>query len=147
MTERPTKRDVFDELLTGKPDDTLFVIFNPRVKGVSVPARLANQTSVALEVGLNMICPIRDLLSHAGGFSGLFRFRGTPAYVHVPWDAVFWIGRGLGTDACVGIEWPADMPADAGHDSEPVKRKRGLPAGWSVIEGGKMSGPNTRGAA
>ena len=136
----PNKREVFDELLTNKPDHTLFVIFDPRVKGVSVPPHLAKQPSVALEVGLNMVVPIRDLLSHAGGFSGTFSFGRVPCYVHVPWEAVFWIGRGLGTDAAVGIEWTADAPADAEHASEEVtqvRKRPALPAGWAVFNGGR----------
>ncbi len=149
MTDHPTKREVFDELLANKPHDSIFVLFDPRVRGASVPAHLAGKTHCALEVGLNMIVPIRDLLSHAGGFSGVFSFNRVPCYVHVPWEAVFWIGRDLGTDAAVGIEWGESVPRDALHQSEEVTQtKRRLPAGWSVIEGGKnVSGPNTRGAA
>ncbi len=150
MTDKPTKREVFDALLSNG-DKTLFVMFDPRAAGVSVPAHLKGKTHVSLEVGLQMIVPIKDLLSHAGGFSGVFSFNRTPCYVHVPWAAVFWIGRDLGLDSCVGVEWPADVPRDALHKSDEVtevRKRPALPKGWAVIDGGRaVSGPNTRGAA
>lgn len=157
---KPSKRDVFDQLLTSRPDGSLFVLFDPRVKGASVPAHLATKTHMALEVGLNMVVPIRDLLSHAEGFSGVFSFNRVPVYVHVPWSAVFWIGRDIGTPACVGIEWPEDAPrdavlagaAEAREEKTGVRKRprREVPAGWRVIEGGgngEPSGPQTRGVA
>jgi hypothetical protein len=154
---KPSKREVFDQLLAARPDESIFVMFDPRVKGASVPPHLAPMTSVMLEIGLNMIVPIKDLLSHAGGFSGVFSFNRVPAYVHVPWSAVFWIGRDVGRESVMGVDWPEDRPADlvpAGvreaAKSGVHKRPRELPKGWRVIEGGgngEPSGPQTRGVA
>ncbi len=150
---KPSKRTVFDTLLE-QADKSLFVAFDPRAKGVSVPAHLAVKQHVTLEVGLNMVVPIKDLLSHAGGFSGVFSFNRVPCYVHVPWSCVFWIGRDIGTPACVGVEWPEDVPRDAVVAEEVTgvrkRPKRELPEGWRVLEGGgngAPSGPSTKGVA
>jgi len=148
---------------------SVLVYLDSRRIGVVVPRRL-RQPVLALQLGLNLPNPIRDLLIDDDGWSATLSFGGEPHRVCVPWRAVF----GIFGDTGIGKDWPADIPQDAPQNVLPQRaadvtrriqlpmpplpkshpplqaqeKRRTLPPWMRIIEGGKSEkkdpppGPN-----
>lgn len=89
----------------------------------TLPIDLKQQSHVILDIGYDMAIPIPDLKVDHRGVSGTLVFNHRPAWVYFRWaDVVQYRLR----DAPV-LSSPPPAP----------KKKRALPKGWAVLEGGK----------
>lgn len=140
---RSGKDEALRELL--RTHHSVYVHFDSRRAGVLVPEQLRGNPQLSLVLGLNLPVPVKDLLIDNKGWSAKLSFNQAPYNVFVPWEAVYLI---VG-DSGVGINYPSDTPTEAKvnktqdmskHEPIPVDRKKTLPVGWRVIEGGKKSG-------
>lgn len=142
----PPKKDVARALLLR---GSVFVYLDPRRDDVAVPAWLADQPQLVLQVGLDLPIPIPDLRVDDAGVYGTLSFNRAPFTVVVPWEAVF----ALWGDDGMGMVWAEDMPPEIaaeveqavkrGEDPKPKRtgppaRKREAPAPHRLraIEGG-----------
>lgn len=111
--------------------------------------------NVMLQVGLNLAVPIIDLEIDNAGWRGTLSFNRRGFFCDISWGAVFYI---VGVSG-VGCAWPEDVPPElmpavndeirraaesakhspsrAGLSPATGVKKRPLPRGWSVIDGGK----------
>jgi len=137
------KESCLRELL--RTHHSVFVHVNSKAEGVVLPTALMGRPQVALQLGLNLAVPVDDLQIDHRGWSATLSFNRLPSLCVVAWPAVFLMAGDSGT----GGFWPQDCPPDAVVDrvgdieeargvtpSAPEKRKT-LPPGWGVIDGGK----------
>jgi hypothetical protein len=114
----PTKIEVMNSLIA---DDNVLLHLDPRREDVvGVPAHLRNSPHVALEYGLNMPIPIRDLKIDEQGVAATLSFQRAPTYTFVPWAAVYAIT--IANDPQQrGMLWQDDIPSEmrAGNQSAP----------------------------
>jgi hypothetical protein len=111
-----------------------------------LPSHLNNRDSIVLELGLNLPVPIPDLYIGDGGFRATLSFDRRPFEVTVLWDAVFMFVVD-GDGGVVFDEARARAAGIAFEEDEPTAvRRRSLPPGWAVIEGGRADAP-PKGAA
>ena len=129
---------------------SVLVHFDARLPSVQVPAEYKNRPQLALEFGLNLPVPIRDLRIDITGLSATLSFNRRPSPVFVPWHAVYLIVADTGR----GAVWPSDAPAEADIPEKRatqlqevsaerptattprVEKRRTLPPNWRVIDGG-----------
>ncbi len=143
---------------------SVFVHVDTRRSGVMLPPEWMNKTHVTLQIGLDLVVPLRDLTFDHEGWSGTLSFNRSPFFCIIPWTAMF----GVISDQGVGGFWQGDLPpelvAERCTDSavqtppsaaaaEPAKlgsrrvlksvpagpkrENKKIPKGWGVIEGGK----------
>lgn len=112
----PPKKDVARALLLR---GSVFVYLDPRREGVTVPAWLADQPQLVLQVGLDLPIPIPDLRVDDAGVFGTLSFNRAPFTCAVPWEAVF----ALWGDDGMGMVWPEDMPAEIAAEVEQAARR------------------------
>ena len=129
---------------------SVFVHFDARLPSVQVPAEYKNRPQLALEFGLNLPVPIRDLRIDITGLSATLSFNRRPSPVFVPWHAIYLIIADTGR----GAVWEADAPPEAdtpgkrpagsqetpsertASTTPPAESRRTLPPNWRVIDGG-----------
>lgn len=119
MTPRiPTKLEVMNHLIA---DGNVLVHLDPRREGViGVPSHLRKSSHVALEYGLNMPIPIRDLEINEQGVAGTLSFQRVPTYTFVPWAAVYAIT--IANDPQQrGMLWESDIPVDKQRSDQQPK--------------------------
>lgn len=133
----PPKKDVARALLLR---GSVFVYLDPRRDGVTVPAWLAKQPQLVLQVGLDLPVPIPDLRVDDAGVYGTLSFNRSPFTCVVPWDAVFAL---WGDDARMGMVWPEDMPPEVEQAARRELGKRAGAAGSPKIDT-KHAGPKLR---
>jgi stringent starvation protein B len=117
----PPKKDVARALLLR---GSLFVHLDPRVDGVRVPAWLAAQPQLVLQVGLDMAIPIPDLRVDDDGVRGTLSFQRSPFECRVPWDSIFAL---VGDDGR-GMVWPDSMPFEIASEVAREADRRAHPA-------------------
>ncbi len=105
----PPKKEVALALLERS---SVHVYLDPRSKNVIVPAGLAKQPRLVLEIGLNMPVPIPDLRLDDEGMTCTLSFSRTPFFCAVPWTSVFAM---VGDDGR-GMVWPADVPPELANE-------------------------------
>src|SRR5689334_17645276 len=120
------------------------IILDGRRAGVFLPDHLIREKAVLLEIGHGMPKPVREIKLNDTGFQCELSIQGRPTFVMVPWSAVWGIAIGD-----TGRVWDDDKPLDVDSPKQKVRadevtkvasirgKRRALPAGWNVIEGGK----------
>jgi hypothetical protein len=109
------------------------VVLDARVPGVRVPKSLKGNPHVMFNLGLNLPVPITDLEITDKGWSATLSFNDGFYRCNVPWDAVLAIGV-------------PDTSFETSQSKAEVKRKT-LPPGWRVLDGGrKDEGPGDESA-
>lgn len=84
------------------------VHLDPRPAEVRVPSGFKRQPQLALQIGLNLPVPIRDLQIDDEGISCTLSFNRSPHFCFVPWSAVFAL---VGEDSR-GMVWPQSVPSE-----------------------------------
>jgi stringent starvation protein B len=87
---------------------SVMVHLDPRPADVRVPSWFKKQPQLALQIGLNLPVPIRDLQIDDEGVSCTLSFNRSPQFCFVPWHAVFAL---VGEDSR-GMVWPDSVPAE-----------------------------------
>lgn len=120
----PTKLEVMNTLLE---DDNVLLHLDPRRADViGVPEHLRKSPHVALEYGLNMPIPIRDLKIDEQGVAGTLSFQRAPTYTFVPWAAVYAIT--IANDPQQrGMLWESDIPIEMKTTQRPSEQKKPEP--------------------
>ena len=118
----PPKKAVAESLLEGP---SMLVHLDPRRPNVVVPPQFKKQPQLVLQIGLNLVIPIRDLVVDDEAISGTLSFNRSPFWCCVPWPAVYAL---VGEDGR-GLVWPEDVPSEIAvqaerADAEPTARKR-----------------------
>ena len=134
------KRFALEHLLAQEP--AVYLLINPDVPNVVLPP--LTMRPVVLLLGLNLPVPILDLRITDEGWSATLSFNRRPFKVEVPWSAVCEI---VNDDCTRGIRFPEDYPKDIDQQVEAratthrelraAEKRKTLPPGWGVIEGGK----------
>src|SRR4051812_9604387 len=141
----PQKKDVALPLLEGP---SLFVHLDPRRAGVLVPKAFTGQSSLVLQVGLNMAIAIPDLKVDEAAISCTLSFNRAPFWCRLPWNAVY----ALVGEEGHGMIWPEDVPPEVAQQMQrqasaakaaPPKRQR--PRLASVEPEGDDGGSRRRG--
>lgn len=132
----PPKKDVARALLLR---GSVLVHLDPRARGVVVPAWLAKQPQLVLQVGLDLPVPIPDLRVDDEGVFGTLSFNRSPFTCAVPWDSIFAL---FGEDG-MGMVWPDDLPSEIADEVQQAIDKSAGPKLRS-IEGGASEGASTR---
>jgi hypothetical protein len=133
----PSKAEVFCGLYT--QDSSVFLHVDARHLDVQLPEHLRGQPHVVLQIGRNCVIPISDLVADEAGVSCTLIFNRRPFWCAVPWDAVF--GIASADDPVRGALWDPPPEALAPMKSPaalPEIKRRTLPPGWAVIDGGKL---------
>jgi stringent starvation protein B len=116
--ELPSKQAVSLALLE---EESVYLHLDPRRPGVSVPAWLARQPQLTLQVGLrNMVIPIPDLHVGDDGITCTLSFNRAPFHCTVPWHALFAVVGESGR----GMVWPEDVPAEVVAQAQPLPEKK-----------------------
>ncbi len=105
MSKLPPKDEVLLELLR---HGSVFVHLDPRLEGVTVPAWLAEQPQLVLQLGYDLPIPIDDLEVDAQGWRATLSFNRSPFLCTVPWAAVF----ALVDEEGLGMLWPDSLPEE-----------------------------------
>jgi stringent starvation protein B len=84
------------------------VHLDPRPADVRIPSWFKKQPQLALQIGLNLPVPIRDLQIDDEGVSCTLSFNRSPHFCFIPWHAVFAL---VGEDGR-GMVWPDSVPAE-----------------------------------
>ena len=134
MQQRPAKKDVANTLLSR---GSLFLHLDPRAEGVVVPAWLAKQPQLVLQVGLDLPVPIPDLHIDDDGVCATLSFNRSGFACSVPWPSVFAL---VGDDG-MGVVWPEDMPPEIAAEVERATRAPAPRAALRAIDGGKDEAP------
>jgi stringent starvation protein B len=87
---------------------SVMVHLDPRPADVRVPSWFKKQPQLALQIGLNLPVPIRDLQIDDEGVSCTLSFNRSPHFCFIPWHAVFAL---VGEDSR-GMVWPDSVPAE-----------------------------------
>jgi stringent starvation protein B len=101
----PSKKEVVLALLERS---SVFIHLDPRRDQVVVPPWFKKQARLVLQVGLNMVIPIRDLNVDDECVSCTLSFNRSPYFCWIPWHAVFAL---VGEDQR-GMVWPDDVPPE-----------------------------------
>lgn len=101
----PPKKEVLTKLLE---QWSVMVHLDPRPTEVRVPSGFKKQPQLALQIGLNLPVPIRDLQIDDEGISCTLSFNRSPHFCFVPWSAVFAL---VGEDSR-GMVWPESVPSE-----------------------------------
>jgi stringent starvation protein B len=109
--ELPPKKAVAMALLEGP---SMLVHVDPRRAGVVVPPQFKRQAQLVLQIGLNLVIPIKDLLVDDDGISGTLSFNRSPFWCSLPWPAVYAL---VGEDGR-GMVWPEDVPPELAVEAE-----------------------------
>jgi stringent starvation protein B len=109
--ELPPKKAVAEALLEGP---SMLVHLDPRRAGVVVPPHFKKQPQLVLQMGLNLVIPIKDLAVDHEGISGTLSFNRSPFWCNVPWLAVYAL---VGEDGR-GMVWPEDVPPELAAQAE-----------------------------
>jgi len=139
------KRRTFEYLLC--EERSVFVYLDPRPPDVVVPGEFKGQPVLNLQFGLNL--PVHtELQVEDDGLVTTLSFHRRPFRCEVPWTAVFAI---VGESDHRGRVFEQDVPAEVRAveqqerrekplPSHQTERRRTLPPGWSVVDGGKNAG-------
>ncbi len=118
----PPKKEVALLLMKGP---SVFVHLDPRKKGVIVPKGFSGQPQLVLQVGLDMVIPIRDLEVTDDAITCTLSFSRTPFWCSMPWTAIYAL---VGEDGR-GMVWPEDVPPEvAAQSAQPTQSKSSPPA-------------------
>ncbi len=101
----PPKKEV---MLAFLEKTSVFIHLDPRHAEVVVPPWFKKQAQLALQVGLNMPVPIRDLSVDDECVSCTLSFNRSPFFCWIPWAAIFAL---VGEDQR-GMVWPDDVPPE-----------------------------------
>jgi hypothetical protein len=127
---RVDKNIAFAHML--RSESSFYIHINPSKPGVVLPDHLPKDKTVALQLGNGLPVPMRDLHIDGSGVSVTLSFNRTPFRVFAPWASVCVVVNEKG----LGFQWPDDMlPALA--DAVKDEKRKTLPKGWKVIDGGK----------
>jgi hypothetical protein len=118
----PPKKDVLNALLE---HSSVLVHLDPRPPEVLVPNWFKKQPQLALQIGLNLPVPIKDLEITEHGFSCTLSFSRTPHFCSLPWSAVYALVGENGR----GMVWPDDIPAEVALAQQQAKRPEQSPGG------------------
>jgi stringent starvation protein B len=144
------KRFSLEQLLEAEP--SVYVVVDQAVAGVRLPATLpppeGSKLYTVLVLGLALPVPIYDLSITNDGWSATLSFSRRPFKVSVPWGAVCGYvagstGRGVVFNEAgmreAGFE-KQETPAQQREASTVEEKRKTLPPGWRVVDGGKGSG-------
>jgi stringent starvation protein B len=106
----PSKQAMAEHLLQQGP---ILIICDARRSGVELPDSLRTYNRLSLRFGYNLVPVIPDLTINEQGVSGTLTFNGAPAYVLLPWAAIYAITV---DGEPRGMVWHEDVP----DDLEPV---------------------------
>jgi stringent starvation protein B len=105
-SQLPPKKDVLLALLE---QSTVRVHLDPRAAEVRVPSWFKKQPQLALDIGLNLPVPIRDLDLGEEGVSCTLSFNRSPHFCFVPWSAIFAL---VDQQSGRGMLWPESVPPE-----------------------------------
>lgn len=111
----PPKMDVLNALLE---HTSVLVHLDPRPPEVLVPNWFKKQPQLALQIGLNLPLPIKDLEITEHGVSCTLSFSRTPHFCSLPWSAVYALVGENGR----GMVWPDDIPPEVAVAQQQAKR-------------------------
>lgn len=123
-----------------------YVHLDSRHKGVVVPKDLLGKPQLVLQLGMNLVIPLADFKMSPEGWSATLSFGRRPFHCTVPWEAIYLIVNddGMGAvwveDAPVEVDIPGRKDAKTAPATSPVveEKRKTLPPGWRVVEGGKQ---------
>lgn len=128
-SQLPPKKDVLLALLE---QSTVRVHLDPRPADVRVPSWFKKQPQLALDIGLNLPVPIRDLDLGEEGVSCTLSFNRSPHFCFVPWSAIFAL---VDQQSGRGMLWPESVPPEV-----TVAQQAKKPAELSKQAGAKQAG-------
>jgi stringent starvation protein B len=133
-SQLPQKKEVLNKLLE---QWSVMVHLDPRPAEVRVPSWFKKQPQLALQIGLNLPVPIRDLEIDDDGISCTLSFNRSPHFCFVPWAAVFAL---VGEDGR-GMVWPESVPSEITLTQQAQAPRQGSgpasPAGQGKLEQGQ----------
>lgn len=114
------KRDLIGWMLA--QSNSVFVHLKPGHRGVQVPLKFQHDRKLCLQIGLNLVRPVRELSITDMGFGAWLSFSGIEHYCRVPWESVF----AMVTEDGMGKFWQEDCPEDAPAKKAASKRPNHL---------------------
>ena len=141
MSKTHAKTFVLHKLLS--ESYSAYVHLDSRRKGVVVPKELLGRPQLVLQLGMNLVVPLTDFKMSPEGWSATLSFGRRPFHCTVPWEAIYLIVNDDGMGAVWAEDAPTevDIPGQEKRDPTPaaVEKRKTLPPGWRVVEGGKTS--------
>lgn len=107
MSRTHAKMFVLHKLLAD--GGSAFVHLDSRRGDVWVPRECRGRPQLILQLGLNLVVPVRDFKMSPQGWSATLSFGRQPLHCSVPWDAVYLIVNENG----MGAVWLEDAPPEA----------------------------------
>lgn len=114
----PPKKEV---MLAFLEKTSVFIHLDPRHAEVVVPPWFKKQPQLALQVGLNMPVPIRDLSVDDECVCCTLSFNRSPFFCWIPWTAIFAL---VGEDRR-GMVWPDDVPPEVAAQAQQMAKNAG----------------------
>lgn len=150
MSKTHAKTFVLHKLLS--ESYSAYVYFDSRHKGVVVPKDILDRPQLVLQLGMNLVVPMTDFRMSPEGWSATLSFGRRPFHCSVPWEAVYLIVNddGMGAvwveDAPEGVDIPGKKEAPVAPEVSSVaaEKRKTLPPGWRVVEGGKKRDDDDR---
>lgn len=144
MSKTHAKMFVLHKLLN--ESYSAYVHLDSRHKGVVVPKECLGRPQLVLQLGMNFVVPMADFKMSPEGWSATLSFGRRPFHCTVPWEALYLIVNddGMGAvwmeDAPDGVDIPGRKDAPEAPAVSPVvaEKRKTLPPGWRVVEGGKQ---------